>query len=187
MAKSGFDINYSVKDFFFDRMKVQDKINRGERRQLSRIGSFVRRRARTSLRRRKKVSQSGSPPSVHSRDKVATLKNILFAYDATNHAVYIGPVRLNQVNQRPSGQSIPITSLHEFGGSVLIHEEQSKNAKNPSVWFRRDLRFTAREWKRYRTRRLSYPARPYMGTALAAEVAAGTIADVWAGFLSGAA
>jgi hypothetical protein len=62
-----------MKDFFFDRQSVIDRMTKANRRALSKVGAFIRRRARSSLRRRKRRSQPGSPPSVHSRDSVAAV------------------------------------------------------------------------------------------------------------------
>lgn len=55
---------------------------------LKKIGAFVRRSARQSLRKRKAASAPGSPPSVHT----PYLKNkILFAVDTSGLSVVIGP------------------------------------------------------------------------------------------------
>src|SRR5690242_12299768 len=91
-------VTMHLRDLFFDRKAVVDATTVAERKALSRIGAFVRRRARSSLRRRKRVSRPGEPPSVHSKDDTANLKNILFAYEPSHRRVVIGPVGLNQVN-----------------------------------------------------------------------------------------
>ena len=74
---------------FFDRGSVLRAADRAALRVLSRFGAFVRRRARTSIRKRKAISLPGSPPSSH----VGTLRElILFAFDAIRRSVVIGPV-----------------------------------------------------------------------------------------------
>jgi len=83
----------NVKGLFFDSAKVLAATSRAERRVLSRFGAFVRRGARSSIRRRKATSEPGQPPSSHT----GLLKRfIFFAYEPNRHAVVIGPVRLNQ-------------------------------------------------------------------------------------------
>lgn len=174
-----FTVDLRLKEFFFDRMKVQDALDKAERRELSSIGAFLRKRSRDSLVRRKKASAPGATPSVHSKDKTANLKNILFAYSPSTHSVVVGPVGLNQQNSQPGGTNIPIPSLMEFGGTVAIEEVQHKDTDQPDQWFRRNRNYSKRPWKRYRTRTAQYPARPFMGPALAAEISAGTIRDQW--------
>ena len=170
---------FEMAELFFDRPAVTSAITKAERKSLSKIGAFIRRRARSSLRRRKRTSSPGEPPSVHSKDGRATLKNILFAFNPATRSVVIGPVGLNQVNNTDAGrQTIP--QIMEFGGTVAIREEQYIFTNRPDLWRRRDTRASASSRKRYRTRRATYEPRPFMGPALAAEVAAGTIPDAWA-------
>jgi hypothetical protein len=82
-----------VKGLFFDSKKVIGATTRAERRVLSRFGAYVRRTARSSIRKRKRVSAPGRPPSSHT----GLLKRfIFFAYDPDRKSVVIGPTRLNQ-------------------------------------------------------------------------------------------
>ena len=82
-----------IKGLFFDSAKVQAATSRAERRVLSRFGAFVRRSARSSIRKRKRSSAVGQPPSSHT----GLLKRfIFFAYEPAQRSVIIGPVRLNQ-------------------------------------------------------------------------------------------
>ena len=82
-----------IKGLFFDSAKVQAATSRAERSVLSRFGAFVRTRARTSIRKRKKPSEPGQPPSSHT----GILKRfIFFAYEPQRRSVVIGPARLNQ-------------------------------------------------------------------------------------------
>jgi hypothetical protein len=173
-----FEVEFSIRDMFFDRLAVQNRLDKAEQRELSRIGAFIRRGARSILRRRKRTSAAGEAPSVHSKDDRASLRNILFGYDPQIHGVVIGPVRLNQVNLTDTGR-VTIAALMEFGGHVNIHEEQWRNTLTPAQWYRRDFRYSKSERKRYRIRRANYEARPYMQPALDAEREAGTIRDVW--------
>lgn len=206
-----FETNYSMKSMFFDRAAVKNSLSKAEHKNLSKIGAYVRKRARSLLRKRKKASSPGSPPSVHTADKVASLRNILFAYLPREHSVIIGPVGLNQVNYMAAGYKTTIPALMEFGGLLNIREWRfdlldkrtaEMVAKYPSMmkfaetWTRRDMRWFMtsrhRKWTlndlgiEQRVRAASYPARPFMGPALQAEIDAGTIAGVWAGTVKAA-
>lgn len=172
-----FDMTYSVKDAFFDRDAVISAIGKAEAKELSKIGAFIRQTARTKvLKLRNRTSRPGEAPSVHSRDRVRSLRNILFAYEKTKHAVIVGPVRLNQLNTRFDGTSEPVPKILEFGGPVVIHEERKVGTEK---WYRRDLRFTPDGDTEYRSRVANYAARPFMSTALEIEINAGTIRNVW--------
>jgi hypothetical protein len=87
-------INLSVKGAkagFFDRQKVIRAVDRATRKVLSRFGSFVRTRARTSIRKRKGISPPGGPPYSH----VGHLRKFLFfAWDDARKSVVIGPARI---------------------------------------------------------------------------------------------
>jgi hypothetical protein len=165
-------VDYSIKEMFFDGLEVQKRLDKAAIKELSKIGAFIRRRARSLLRRRKRPSEPGEPPSVHSSDKTASLKNILFGLDRRSQSVVVGPVGL----RKKDGQTIP--GLLEFGGSLSLLQEQHKRPKNDEqLWY--DYHAPQRPWKRYRTKHATYERRPFMEPALAAEVEAGTIRDVW--------
>lgn len=175
-----FEIAMQMKHFFFDRQTVIDRMGRASRKALSKAGAFIRTRARSSLRRRKKPSPPGSPPSVHSRDSVATLKNILFAFGPHEQSLIVGPVKLNQREQdwiTMGATTVP--QIHEFGAVVNIHEMSRNKGK---TWWRRDKRRNPRPWEIYRVRKAVYRPRPFMGPALEAEQ--DHIPDAWAGSVS---
>lgn len=158
---------------------------------LFRAGMFVRKRAQWMLRRRKKPSEPGRPPSVHSRDPVATLKNIWAVWDSRMDGVLIGPRKLNQVNYSVAGVRVPVPRIHEFGATIAIREwkfealdersadiveQYPSSYKWAREWTRRDLRWQMtsrkRKWTlakfglRQRVRNATYPARPFMQPAL---------------------
>jgi hypothetical protein len=111
-----FAITMRMKDVFFDRAAIKNRMTKANRKPLSKAGAFIRRRARSSLRRRKKRSEPGQPPSVHTSDRVATLKNILFAYEPQAETLVVGPVRLNrQAVLGPQLDSATVPQVHEFG------------------------------------------------------------------------
>jgi hypothetical protein len=154
-----FGVKMEVKNLFFDRAMVIREVGKKNAAALSKAGAFVRRRARSSMRRRKAAAPPGSPPSAHSKDAVRTLKNILFAYDRQRQSVVIGPVRLNG-----EGGSVP--ALHEFGGTKTLRQ-RGRGRRPPSIRLAR------------------YPARPFMGPALQAELK--NFPSLWATNKSGAA
>jgi hypothetical protein len=190
-------VSYRVKDAFFDRGPVITALDKATLRVMRRAGAAVRLRARRSLRRRKRVSAPGSPPSVHSRDPVATLRNILFAYDSAAHRTIVGPVGLNQVNDTASRGRVTLPELHEYGGQLAIREWRFKQVAHLEEWagwknFPTTAKFD-RRWKREdrrwqnrakargrhslfdlgverRIRMATYPARPFMRPALEKEM-----------------
>jgi len=114
-------IRFEITKLFFDKKAVRDKVDVGTLRVLSKFGAFVRRTARSSIRKRKKTSQPGSPPSSH----IGLLKKfIFFGYDPRKDSVVIGPVRLTQ-NGRGEAPS-----LLEYGGTTKVtHRGKRKRAK----------------------------------------------------------
>jgi hypothetical protein len=183
-ARSSFDVSYKVVNQFFDRSAVTKRLESANRRALAKAGAFIRKRARTDiLRRRKAISPAGSAPSVRSRDKVATLRNILFFYDPKINGVVVGPVKLNQQNRTNNG-TVSIPALHEFGGNLRIEEFQFAH-QTDNQWFRVDGRRSRRPGERRRKRTAKYPARPFMRAALTAEINAGTIPKAWANSVRG--
>jgi hypothetical protein len=105
----GVRIN-QAKSLFFDRKAVMDKTTAAERRVLSKFGAFVRTSARSSMRKRKRPSAPGQPPSAH----VGLIKRFLFfVYDPDRKSVIIGPVLLN----KPSANALEVL---EHGGQTTI-------------------------------------------------------------------
>ncbi len=86
----GFRID-QAKGLFFDSEAVLAATTRAERRVLSRFGSFVRRRAKSSIRKRKSVSEPDHPPSSHTG---LLRKFIWFFFEPERRSVVIGPARL---------------------------------------------------------------------------------------------
>lgn len=102
----------AAKRGFFDQEKVLRAVDRATARVLSRFGAFVRTRARSSIRKRKRVSAPGRPPSSHT----GLLKRfILFGYDAVRRSVVIGPTLLHK--RSPYGAT-SVPELIECGGTV---------------------------------------------------------------------
>src|SRR5690606_28852572 len=101
-------IGFEITRLFFDRKAVTSRVDRATRRVLSRFGAFVRRTARSSIRKRKRTSEPGKPPSSHTG---MLKKFIFFGYDPRRDSVVIGPVRLSQKGR---GEA---PSLLEYGGA----------------------------------------------------------------------
>ena len=183
-------VSIAIKDWFFDREAVQKAVERGNLRALSKAGAFIRTRARSSLRRRKKPSPAGSPPSVHSRDSFATLKNILFGLEPQRQAVIIGPVALrgSSGNAATAPVSGTVPNVMEFGGAIAVSEQQvtfHDHGQKVVQWVQANPR-RRRPGKRdipRRRRRVRVDARPFMGPALEAE--AQHIPDAWSGSVRG--
>jgi len=104
-------IGFDIKRMFFDRQAVISKVDAATRRVLSRFGAFVRRSAKSSIRKRKKAAPPGQPPSSHTG---LLKKFIFFGYDADRRSVVIGPTRLNQKGR---GEAPP---LLEYGGKATL-------------------------------------------------------------------
>ncbi len=155
-----FNLSVSgAKGNFFDRSKVLAAMDRATRKALSKAGAFIRQRAKTSIRKRKKASAPGSPPSSH----VGHLRKFLFfSYDDSSKSVVVGPARL-------SGTADPdAPNRLEYGGTVsgkgrvvFLTNQVGRNAAG---------RFTSGGKTRVEVSgMLDYPARPFMGPALEAE------------------
>lgn len=109
MASTMFGMSLdTAKRGFFDRDAVIDDTDEGTRKTFSRFGAFVRQRSRSSIRKRKKTSAPGQPPSSHT----GLLKRfIFFSWDANERSVVIGPTLLNAKSR---GRIIP--QILEHGG-----------------------------------------------------------------------
>jgi hypothetical protein len=125
-----------AKEFFFDRMKVIEAVEKGRADALSKLGGFVRTSARRSMRKARRMKESelsetqlalwkasggkrenlplkSSEPGQPPRVRKGMLKNgILFAYDPKTKSVVAGPVKFN-------GSGDTAADL-EYGGTTEI-------------------------------------------------------------------
>src|SRR6185312_5215326 len=102
---------FKLDGLFFDSRPVIDAMDRKERASLSRIGAFIRTAARSLMRRRKRYSRPGEPPSVHE----GSLKNkLFFSYDPRTKSVVVGPAKYKQGD-------IP-RLLEEGGDESVVHK-----------------------------------------------------------------
>jgi len=162
----GVDLERSKRNFF-DRAAVLARTTPAERRVLSKFGTFVRTRARSSIGKpTKRISRRGEPPNSHTKDKFVSLRNILFAFDPIRRSVVIGPVKLNQ-KQYLGGklQSGTVPEVLEYGGTAGIREKQRyPGGKWTSMGRRRP-----RPGEAVRVRLAKYEARPFMRPAFLKE------------------
>lgn len=96
-------------DRFFDRLSKDERLRKDP---LIKGAVYVKRTAERSMRRRKKPSKPGEPPSARTdRPKGGALRDLLFAeWDATTQTVVVGPKAI--------GRNPHIPALHEFGESI---------------------------------------------------------------------
>lgn len=167
-------LNARLKQMFFDREQVLAKIGKAKAKALGKAGATLRLEVRrTQLRRRKKSSTAPNPPSIHSRDNFATLRNILYAFDGLD-SVIVGPVRVNgRVRGRRMG-SLSVPELLEKGGRVQIHELRWGN-----VW-RESHGRQAGPHQPQRWRTVVYEPRPFMLAGMKAVQARNGFANLFA-------
>lgn len=125
----------AVKRTFFDRAAVQDAVDRGTVRALSKMGAFHRRAQKSLVRYRKKPSLPGQPPSAHRSDRFTRTKTnrkgetktqslsplrelMFFGYDPSSRSVVSGPAKFfkSQVAGKPAPETL------EEGGRVTVEQ-----------------------------------------------------------------
>lgn len=115
----------AVQRHFFNRQAVARNLDKKKRSATSKFGAFVRQRARTSIRKRKKVSEPGRPPSSH----VGTLKKLIyFAWDERKQTVVVGPV--------PFGEGVAPKALEHGGPSIRVEKKEGKVTERRRVMIR---------------------------------------------------
>lgn len=160
------DINWKLQ--FFDSPSVIKRIEAKERRVLSKAGAFIRTRARSSIRRKKRPTKGkrrgrrqyrsapGKPPFSWQQPG---LKDIIFVVDPRTKSVSIGPIPFN------GGSMKDIPGTLEQGGPTEIRESRYKD---------RDMPWQPGTWKQgdveRRTRKANIKERPFMGPARDAEL-----------------
>jgi len=163
----------SVRQFkagFFDRELVARALDKATHRALSKGGAFIRRRAKSSMPRRKKISVAGQPPSAHA----GHVKDFLyFAYDHASRSVVVGPARLNKPDPN-------LLARIEHGGTATVRtirfaaRTKSGRLKKTKTG---DVVYATRRSSTADSRTVTYKARPFMVPALAAE--APKLAELW--------
>jgi hypothetical protein len=165
----GFKID-QAKGLFFDAPKIVAAVDRATRQVLSKFGAYVRTAARSSIRKRRRISEAGSPPSSHT----GILKRFLyFGYDPERESVVIGPARTNQIfvdgNGQPEGGLVP--PVLEYGGRISVLEVRYPGGKWHPVSLRRFRSGRVAEYQEETRRRVvTIQPRPYMHPALNQEL-----------------
>ena len=114
-------IGMKFKRMFFTSKAVLSATDRATRRVLSKFGAYVRRTAKSSIRKRKAISAPGKPPSSHT----GLLKRfILFGYDPAKRSVVIGPLRLTR-----GGRGDAPRALEEGGTTQVVRRGRKKRVK----------------------------------------------------------
>ena len=114
-----------LKPLFIDRRKVVSEADRFWRRAAVRVGGYMRRAARSRVRRRKRVSKPGQGPTSWT----GLLKqNIFFAFDPRTRTVVAGPVKLNRGSNAPR--------LLEYGGRTTLEREVDGRKVTVSAYYR---------------------------------------------------
>jgi hypothetical protein len=116
----GFRFNFQKT--FLKPDRIMNPYKRTERRVLNQIGAFTRRTAKQSIRKRRKASKPGTPPSSHTG---GVKRNIFFAYDRNRGSVVIGPIRLGGRKGGPDQPRI----LEEGGTTTVQKQGKRKSAK----------------------------------------------------------
>lgn len=137
-------IDMRMKNMFFTSKAVTSRENAATRRVLSKFGAYVRRTAKSSIRKRKRASEPGQPPSSHTG---LLKKFIWFGYEPTQQSVVIGPAKLTS---KSSGAQETL----EHGGTATLMEFQ---------WVGRGRR-------QRRKRNVRIAARPFMAPAMDKEI-----------------
>lgn len=156
-------IQVKTAKFFFDKKPVIDALGKEEASRLSKMGSFVRRSAKSSIRPRKNPSPAGRPPSSH----LGLLRDLIFfSYDTSTKTVVVGPEKFDSKSAIVGKDTIP--GITERGGTVTtarVTYVRLKAGRDNKGRFKPD-----RIDKRPAGVKLTYPARPYMGPALETNV-----------------
>jgi hypothetical protein len=150
----------SAKSNFFDRKSVMGAVDAATRKVLSKFGSFVRKRAKTSIRKKKGTSKPGSPPY----SQLGYLRQFLFfSYDRPRSSVVIGPARLNDTSDPGALPRLEYGGTMQGNGRVIfVSREVGRHKKGKFVSGGKDrvvLEGT-----------ITYKPRPFMGPALQAEL-----------------
>ena len=141
MPQTGFNLNWNVKNWFFDRERVRSRLRITTRAALSKAGGLVRTIARRSMRyvtslreqqrqveagERKRLrgepapSAPGTPPHA-VRPHPWIRQHLYYAYDPGRGSVVIGPVRLSS--------RVNVPALHEYGGRRVVRNPRRRVRK----------------------------------------------------------
>lgn len=131
-------IRYQIKDWFFTSKRVVAAVDRERRKILSAAGAFIRQRARSLIRRRKKPSAPGKPPSSHT----GRLRGgIMFGFDPQTASVVVGPIGFGN-SQAPAALELGGTSRDARGQA---HQYKARPFMRPA--FDEEVRRMPQRWR----------------------------------------
>lgn len=114
-------VSIKVTKSFFDKKPVIDAIGKTKAAALAKMGAFVRRSAKSSIRRRKRASEPGKPPSSH----VGLLRDfIFFSFEKSSAGAVVGPYKLDRSGTSPDQGTVP--GALERGGTVIVTGRKGK-------------------------------------------------------------
>lgn len=99
------------KSAFFDRDAVLKEMTKKEKKVFSKIGAFIMRRARKSLKKGKRKHLAGTPGGAPASHTEKLRKSVLFAWDSATRSVVVGPYLFGGGPTRPT-----VPELLEYGG-----------------------------------------------------------------------
>jgi hypothetical protein len=111
---------FDMKLAFFDRKAVTDAVDAGTRRAMVKSLAAVRRRIIDQFQFGEGPSKPGQSPRVHSRNRYANLRNVLFAYDPRTQTGVVGSIKL-------PGSKTAVPGILEHGGTVTIPGRVRRN------------------------------------------------------------
>lgn len=145
---------FDMKAAFFDTAAVKRAVDEGTRKAMVKSLSALRRRIIDQFQVGDGPSRPGQSPRVHSRNRYANLRNVLFAYDHKTQSGVVGSIRL------PNSRS-PVPGILEHGGTATIPGRVRRNgSRGPS-------------------RTVKIAARPAASPALQKALKAGDILTPW--------
>lgn len=150
---------------FFDKLAVTSRVDKGRVKVLSKFGAFVRTKARSLIRKRKKTSAAGQPPT----SRTGKLKRfIFFSYDTTAESVVIGPELFASARKSKDGEPVSgtVPEVLEYHGPIFIREVQFPDG----TWHRATMQNEKKRRLQERYRQVDIKARPFMGPAFRSEL-----------------
>lgn len=155
----GFDFKAVIRPLevaAFDKSRVIAMMEKRMNSALHKFAAFIRQRDRSSIRKRKKSSRPGEPPSSHTG---LLRKNIFFAMDKSRNVMLVGAVRLNQIGFTGKSFTKSVRGLApqtlEHGGEVAVlmirppgwtkwkradFRSRSRIAESEQRWFSRTVK-----------------------------------------------
>jgi hypothetical protein len=115
------------KKMFFDSKQVLAATDKAARSVLSKIGAFIRREAKSSIRpggTKHKASLPGPPP----RSQTGLFKRfIFFGYDTSAQSVVVGPAKLGGVKGKDAPHAL------EYGGKTVLGPQTSGFSRSVTI------------------------------------------------------